>query len=288
MNPPLPAELENDLGAVQLLEFDKILEQIAGVALCPISVEQIRALRSLNEADQIQRRLDELTEMRAVLDYDEHFPLSSLPDLRPALQHLRIANRSLEIRQLVELAQFLAGARRVRGYLSARREKYSLLAEIAQPLTPLQDVEAAIENAINVTDGSIKDSASPVLARLRKEIRRATVEARERLQSIVKKLAARDMLQEEVITFRDGRLVLMLKDEYRHRVPGLVHDESASGRTLFVEPMESVEMNNRIRQLQSAEREEIERILLELSNRLRLHLPQVQENLTRLVQLDII
>jgi DNA mismatch repair protein MutS2 len=288
MNLPPPAKLENDFGAVQLLEFDKILEQIAGVALCPISVEQIRALRPSNQAGQIQRRLDELTEMRALLDFDENFPLSSLADLRPALQHLRIANRSLEIRQLIEIAQFLAGARRVRGYLLTRRGKYPLLAEIAQPLTPLQDVEAAIENAINVTDGSVKDSASPVLARLRREIRRATAEARARLQSIVKKLAARDMLQEEVITFRDGRLVLMLKDEYRHRVPGLVHDESASGRTLFVEPMESVEMNNRIRQLQSAEREEIERILLELSNRLRLHLPKVQENLTRLVQLDAI
>ncbi|MGH7596294.1 MAG: endonuclease MutS2, partial [bacterium] len=288
MNPPSPAESKNDFGAVQLLEFDKILEQIAGVALCPISVEQIRALQPSNEAGEIQRRLDELTEMRAVLDFDENFPLSALPDLRPALQHLRIANRSLEIRQFIELAQFLACARRVRGYLVARREKYPLLAEIAQPLTPLQDVEAAIENAISFTDGSVKDSASPVLARLRKEIRRATVEARERLQSIVKKLAARDMLQEEVITFRDGRLVLMLKDEYRQRVPGLVHDESASGRTLFVEPMESVEMNNRIRQLQSAEREELERILLELSNRLRLHLPKVQENFTRLVQLDVI
>jgi DNA mismatch repair protein MutS2 len=288
MNPPHPSELENDFGAIQLLELDKILEQIAGVALCPISVEQIRALRPLKEVGQIQRRLDEITEMRAVLDFDEHFPLNTFPDLRPALQHLRIANRSLEIRQLIELAQFLACVRRVRGFLITRREKYPLLAEIAQPLTALQDVETAIENAISFTDSSIKDSASPVLARLRKEIRRATAEARERLQSIVKKLAARDMLQEEVVTFRDGRLVLMLKDEHRHRVPGLVHDESASGRTLFVEPMESVEMNNRIRQLQSAEREEIERILLELSNRLRLHLPKVQENLTRLIQLDAI
>ncbi|MDZ7289201.1 MAG: endonuclease MutS2 [candidate division KSB1 bacterium] len=274
--------------ALSLLELDKILEQIAGVALSPISAEEIRALQPLSDANQIQRNLDEVTEMRAILDFDEIFPLNYLPDLRPAMQHLRIAGRTLEIPQLIELAQFLTNARRVRAYLLARREKYPLLAEIAQQLTPLQEAEAAIENAINFTDGSVKDSASPVLSRLRKEIRRAMLETRERLQGIVKKLAARDMLQEEVITLRDGRLVLMLKDEYRHRVPGLVHDESASGHTVFLEPMESVEMNNRIRQLQSAEREEIERILLELSNRLRLHLPRLQENLKRLVQLDVI
>jgi DNA mismatch repair protein MutS2 len=275
-------------GVIQLLELDKILEQIAAAALSPISAEEIRALPPLADRQQIRNRLDEVTEMRAVLDFDEHFPISNIPDLRPALQHLRIAGRALEIRQLIEFAQFLGGARRVRGYLLARREKYPLLAALAQPLTPAPDLESAIENAISFTDGSVKDSASPVLSRVRKEIRRAMTETRERLQAIVKKLAARDMLQEEIITMREGRLVLMLKDEHRQRVPGLVHDESASGRTLFVEPMESVAMNNRIRQLQSAEREEVERILLELSNRLRLHLPNLQTNLTKLVQLDII
>jgi len=274
--------------AIQLLEFDKILEPIAALALSPISAEEIYALRPLSDRQQIQQRLDELTEMRAVIDYDEHLPLSNIADLRPALQQLRLAGRALEIRQFIELAQFLGCARRVRGYLSARREKYPLLSAIAQPVTPMQDLETAIENAISFTDGSVKDSASPTLARLRKEIRRAMTETRERLQGMLKKLAARDMLQEEVITMREGRLVLMLKDEYRHRVPGLVHDESASGRTLFVEPMESVEMNNRVRQLQSAEREEIERILLELSNRLRLNLAGLQTNLTRLVQIDVI
>lgn len=289
-SPPETAESfdSENLDTLQLLELDKILEPIAEAALSPISVEEIRALRPNLDLVQIQSRLDETTEMRAILDYDEPFPLSPISDLRPALQHLRIVGRALEIRQLIEVAQFLGGARRVRAYLVARREKYPLLAAIAQPVTPMQDIETAIENAISFTDGSVKDSASPVLSRVRKEIRRAMAETRDRLQSLVKKLAARDMLQEEVITMREGRLVLMLKDEYRQRVPGLVHDESASGRTLFVEPMESVEMNNRIRQLQSAEREEIERILLELSNRLRLHLAQLQTNLTRLVQLDVI
>lgn len=274
--------------APQLLEFEKILEQIAGVALSPISAEEIRTLRPLSGRQQIQQRLDEITEMRAVIDYDDPLPLNNTADLRATLQHLRIAGRALDIRQLIDVAQFLGCARRVRGYLAARREKYPLLAAIAQPMTPLQDLETAIENAISFTDGSIKDSASPTLGRVRKEIRRAMTETRDRLQSMLKKLAAADMLQEEVITMREGRLVLMLKDEFRHRVPGLIHDESASGRTLFVEPLESVEMNNRVRQLQSAEREEIERILLELSNRLRMNLAGLQTNLTRLVQIDVI
>ncbi|MDZ7360270.1 MAG: endonuclease MutS2 [candidate division KSB1 bacterium] len=275
-------------GVIELLELDKILEQIAEAALSPIGAEEIRALRPSNDIREIQNRLDEATEMRAILDYDDHFPLTNIPDLRPALQHLRIAGRALEIRQFIDFAHFLGGLRRVRSYLAARREKYPLLAAIAQPLTPLQDIETQIENAISFTDGSVKDSASPVLSRLRKEIRRAMAETRERLQNILKKLAARDMLQEELITMREGRLVLMIKNEYRQRVPGLVHDQSASGRTLFVEPMESVESNNRIRQLQGAEREEVERILLELSNRLRQHLPALQTNLARLVQLDVI
>lgn len=278
----------SDFSAATLLELDKILEQVADFALSPIAAEQIRTLRPLREATSIQKQLDEVAEMRTILDGDEYFPLDYLPDLRLTLQQLRIAGRALETQQLIEVVRFLGCGRRVRSYLLTRREKYPLLASLAQTLTALQDVESAIENAIHFTDATVKDSASPVLARLRKEIRRAITETRERLQKMLKNFAARDMLQEEVITLRDGRLVLMLKDEFRHRVPGIVHDESASGRTAFVEPMESVEMNNRIRQLQSAEREEIERILLALSDRLRLHLPALQANFSGLVHFDIV
>jgi DNA mismatch repair protein MutS2 len=277
-----------DFSAAELLELDKILEHIADFAISPIASEQIRALRPLGDVTGIQSQLDEATEMRFILDGDEYFPLDYLPDLRLALQQLRIAGRALEPQQLIEVARFFGCGRRVRAYLMARREKYPLLASLAQTLTALQDVESAIENAIHFTDGAVKDSASPVLTRLRKEIRRAIADTREQLQKMLKNLAARDMLQEEVITLRDGRLALMLKDEFRHRVPGIVHDESASGRTAFVEPMESVEMNNRIRQLQSAEREEIERILLALSDRLRMHLPALQANFSGLVHFDIV
>ena len=226
--------------------------------------------------------------MRGLLDAGEAIPLSALPDLRPTLKHLQISGRALAARELIELAIFLGVARRTRGFIAARREQCSRLAEIIQTLTNLQNEEHAVESAISFVDGSVKDSASPVLARLRKDITRATAEARETLQAIAKKLASRDMLQESMVTLREGRHVLMLKDEFRHRVEGLIHDESASGKTLFLEPMESVAINNRIRQLQSAEREEIERILLMLSERFRGALPALHENHKRMLQLDVI
>jgi len=271
-----------------LLEFDKILESLASLSVSPMAAEACRALRPLDNAEEIRARLAEAAEMQALLNEGENFPLDALPEVRPALKHLTIAGRFLEPRELVDLALLGATARRVRGFLQKSRDKFPLLFDIASSLMVMQDLEQAVDMAISFTDLTIKDSASPALGRLRKEITRAQTEARDRLRHILKSLADRDMVQEQVITLREGRLVLMLKDEFRQRVPGLVHDESASGRTVFIEPMESVEMNNRIRQLLSAEREEIERVLLALSERFRGRLPQIELNLNVLVRFDVI
>lgn len=272
----------------RLLEFDKILESLASEALSPMASEELRTLRPLDNREIVSLRLLETSEMHALLDRGEHFPLDALPDVRPALKHLTIAGRGLDPRELVDLAMLCTTARGVRIFLEKQREDNPHLCVIASDLVAMPELEQAVAAAISFTDLAVKDTASPALARLRKEIVRAQEAARECLQRIIKTLAGRDMLQEQVITIREGRLVLLLKDEFRHRVPGLVHDESASGRTVFIEPMESVEMNNRLRQLRSAEREEIERILLALSDRFRSRLAHVQLNLEVLVRLDVI
>jgi DNA mismatch repair protein MutS2 len=271
-----------------LLEFDKILEHLAGATMSPMAAEACAAFGPLAGAEEARMRLAEATAMQNLLGAGESFPLGALPDVRPSLKHLAIAGRFLEARELVELASLATMARRVRGFLHANREKFPLLFDIAAGLMIMQDLEQAVEMAISSTDYTVKDSASPALSRLRKEINRAQNDARDGLRRILKSLADRDMVQEQVITLREGRMVLMLKDEFRHRVPGLVHDESASGRTVFVEPLESVEMNNRIRQLLGAEREEIERILLALTERFRLRLPHIEQNLAVLVRFDVI
>jgi DNA mismatch repair protein MutS2 len=274
--------------ALAALEFHKVLQHVAGFTLSPPGAEAVLQLQPLRHLATIQTLLDETSEMRALLDAGEAVPLSALPDVRATLRHLQVSGRALSARELIDLAVFLSVARRTRGFIATRREQCPALAEIIQSMVNLQAEEHAVETAISFVDGSVKDSASPTLARVRKEIARATAEARDTLNRIAKQLASRDMLQENMVTLREGRLVLMLKDEYRHRVPGLIHDESASGKTLFLEPMESVALNNRIRQLQSQEREEIERILLALSERFRSVLPALQENHRRTVQLDVI
>jgi DNA mismatch repair protein MutS2 len=274
--------------AAHALELAKILQHLASHCHSALGAERLLQLLPLPTLAETQTRLDEITEMRGLLDAGETVPIASFPDLRSALQQLQLEGRALEPRELIDLALFLATARRVRGFLLSQRERCPLLHGIVQGIMNLQAEEHAVETAISFVDGSIKDSASPALHRIRKDIVRATSEAREALQRFAKKLAERDMLQENMITLREGRLVLMLKDEYRSRVSGLIHDESASGKTVFIEPMESVALNNRIRQLHSAEREEIERILLELSNRFRQVLPALHANHERMLQIDMI
>lgn len=283
-----PAKPESFAAAASALEFPKVLQHLSAAALSSLGANEILHLQPLPDLPTVQTRLAEVTEMRSLLDFDDAFPISYLPDLSAALQQLRIEGRSLDISALIEVARFSETARRVRQYVLTRREKYPELFKSAQQLTSLQEHERALENALHFTEGTVKDSASPVLARLRKDITRAHAEVRERLERIAKKLAAQEMLREQMITLREGRLVLMLKDEYRRSVPGLVHDHSASGRTVFLEPMESVEINNRVRELQSAEREEIERILMMLSERLRQVLPALEINHAIMIALDVI
>ncbi|MDZ7266599.1 MAG: endonuclease MutS2 [candidate division KSB1 bacterium] len=274
--------------AAAALELPKVLTHAAAAALSAAGAETLLHLQPLPDLPTVQAHLAEVTEMRRLLETEEAFPLSSLPDLRDTLQHLRIPGRTLAIPQLIDIARFSATARRVRHYLLAHREQYPELVRTAQRLTSLQEHERALENALNFTEGTVKDSASPVLARLRREIAHALAEARTRLERIARKLAAQDMLREQMITLREGRLVLMLKEEHRRHVPGLVHDHSASGRTVFLEPMESVESNNRVRELQSAEREEIERILQMLTERLRQVLPALLANHEAMIAIDVI
>lgn len=273
---------------VQLLEFDKIAAALRERATSALGRERLDAIEFSHDRKVVQRRLDEVTELRQLLDSDEGFPLDQVWDLRPALRRASAPGTYLGPEELLQISQTVACARRVRRYLGERRDRSPALWDWANRLQSFHDIEVQVENAIDPSTFEVKSGASTKLRRIRSRIVDTEEEMRHRLSSMVKALSGKDVLQEEVVTLREGRFVLPVRSEHRNRVPGLIHDQSATGQTLFVEPFEAVELNNRLRQLRAEERQEIVRILTALTDLVRAHAEGLQVDVEVLGELDAI
>ncbi len=274
--------------SAQTLELDKVLAVIAGHALTPMAAEAIQALPVLREPDAINSQLRKTTDCRALLDRGERLPLEHFENCEPLLAFLKIEGRTLNAEQLVALARVARLARIVRRFCAEKRERLGPLWEIGRELAALKSFEQAIEKAIDFQTGEILDGASPELRRIRKSIETTRQKVRGSLQQTLKKAASKDMLQEQLVTMREGRLVIMVKGEFRRKINGIVHDQSATGQTAFVEPIETVELNNKVRTLEAEERAEIERILRNLSEQAREVRAELGQNYRILVELDMI
>lgn len=272
--------------AAEALELPKVLELVARHVVASPARSRIFGLPIFDDPAAIRQELELVSECRDILDRGDDLPLEPVEELDSVLDRLRIPGTVLPPEALVELARVARVARQCKRYFAEHSQAFPRLQDRFHLLCAVSQFEKQVANAIDPVSFAILDSASPTLRRIRRDIESATEEARSRLQQILKKLAARDMLQEQLITVREGRLVLMVKDEYRRKIPGIVHDESASGQTLFLEPMETVEINNRIRRLQIQERQEIERILAALTDLAREHLESLQTNYHLLLDLD--
>jgi DNA mismatch repair protein MutS2 len=272
----------------QLLEFDKILAQLKQLAISAMASERFDELQIICDRAAIERALTETTELRAILDHDSLFPLQQLWDTRDDLQSAAIEGNYLKPEALLRVAENLRASWQVRSFLHHRRASYPNLWRRAETITNFKHLEAEIHAKIDPQSRAVRDSASPKLNQIRKEIARHAEQVRRILESQFKAYSQRGFLQDDVVTFREGRLVLPVKIENRERVKGLVHGHSASGATLFIEPFEAVEINNDIHRLRGEEALEIERILRALTAAIRAELPGIQQNLAALVHLDFV
>ncbi len=270
----------------QSLEFTRIREEVEKEALSEPGKELARALTILHDPELIDLQLNWSAEMATLLQYDDPFPLSDMRDSRAAIRKIAHEGSQLTVEELADFYMNLVGVRKVAHYLRSRNTKYPGLSKFLPRLHPFRDLEKVIEHAIDVHSLEVKDHASAELAQIRRELAHSADRVRKRMAAIVE--SHKDWLQDTVITMREGRLVLPLKEEFRGRIPGLIHDHSATGATLFVEPLEIIEMNNRIRELHLKEKREIARILRELTSLLRVHLFDLEENLDALATLDFI
>lgn len=245
------------------LELDKILDLVANEATCDDAAAEVRSIEPAKTAAEARLLLEE-TDAAFVLM--AKFGGPSFRDLKNVSNPLRRAQAggSLGMRELLDVAGTLRSIRALQSWHDKSAGMKIALSDRFSVLTPNKYLEEKIFTCI-VSEEEMADAASPALATIRRKIRNASARARDQLDKLVHSQAHQKHLQESIITQRGGRYVVPVKAEFRGEVPGLVHDTSASGATVFVEPMSVVDANNEIRVLQSEELEEINRILRELS-----------------------
>ena len=246
----------------QTLELPAVMELLAAEAVSEPAKELVRTLSPSIHAEEIRRRLAETTAAKDLMVYKGSPAFSGLRDIRGALARADMGG-ILNTRELLQIAGVLTAARAVRSYgMSA--EKSSCLDSLFNTLQANRFLEDKIIASIPAED-EIADAASSELADIRRKMRAAAARVRDSLQKIISAPSMAKFLQDPIITTRSDRFVVPVKAECKGSVPGLVHDVSASGATLFVEPMAAVKANNEIRELKAREKAEIERILAELS-----------------------
>ena len=209
-------------------------------------------------------------------------------EIRPQLKRASMAG-VLSIAELMAIGTFAYVCRKVKNYAKKenKTEVYERLDEYFDLIVPLDKLEHEINRCI-LSETEIADDASPGLRSVRKEIKISNDRVKDHLNSVISSSAYRNMLQDFVITIRNDRYCVPVKAEYRNSFPGMIHDQSNTGSTLFMEPLSVIQLNNKIKELQAKEKEEIEKILLELSDMVTAHAISIEANLELLTQLDFI
>jgi DNA mismatch repair protein MutS2 len=274
--------------ALSVIEFPRTLALIAERAVSALGAERVRELTPMTDREPIERELARVAAVRSLLSAEEPWTLYGVPDARAALTRLRVEGASLSASDLLVIGALLRASRLTRD--SFRGEKISpvataVLAEQRDALIADKTNEATIEKTVD-DEGQIRDEASSALKKIRRELRGSQGELIKVLERAMAKLEPHQRVADMSVTVRNGRYVIPVRREAQGAVGGIVHDASATGGTLFVEPPAAVEAGNRIRELQLEEGEEIDRILAEVTGRLRPQREAMQTSLEALVVLD--
>ena len=258
-----PASFEQKIG------FDRLREQVE--ALCTMNAARtlLAGETFTTSVPEIERRLSLADEMRLLLDMEHDFPGGDYPDTDHLTAKLRVEGTFLDADEAVVLRRALALVGEIVAFIGARQQHYSALAARTRGVESFPDIVRRID-AIVDRFGEVRDSASPELAEIRRAIREREGQAAKRLQQVLAAAKSAGIVEADAqLSVRDGKTVIPVSAANKRKLDGFIHDESATGRTFYVEPVEVVELNNELRELEYAERREIVRILTELTDSLR-------------------
>lgn len=269
---------------LRVLEFNKIKDMMKPLALSDSARELIDRLEPTSDLSTAGLWQQETEEAYVILTYIGSHPLTAFEDVRPYLRLAQIGS-TLSMKALLAIASFMRAGRMARAALVTDRDNTPYITGLAGGLSSFRQLEEDIDAAI-ISEDEMSDHASAELYDLRRRIRTANDKIRERLNSYIHNPNTQKYLQDYIITVRNGRYVIPVKAECRGSVPGLIHDQSATGATLFIEPMAIVEINNDLKELMGKEKQEIERILMSFTQQIAPDCDSLRSNLEILSQLD--
>ena len=276
--------------ALKTLEYNKIIDKLVTFAGSELGREKCKSLLPVTDLSEIRRSQHETSDALTRVLRKGSLSFSGLKDIRASIMRLEVGS-VLGMGELLQVSSVLNVALRVKSYgrsegseeetaIDSLTERFSLL----EPLSPLNN---EIKRCI-LSEEEMSDDASPTLRHIRRSIKLTNDRVREQLNTIVNASSNQTMLQENIVTMRNGRYCLPVKAEYKSQFNGMVHDQSSSGSTLFIEPMAVVKLNNELRELAVKENDEIERILAELSNQAGEYCQELKDDITILTELDFI
>ena len=278
----------------QKIGFDQIRQLLKEKCLSTLGEERVTDMAFSDRFSEVEERLDQVTEFVRILQEEDNFPAQYFFDVRPSLKRIRVEGMYLDEQELFDLRRSLETIRDIVRFLQKSEDEeentspYPCLKRLAGDITVFPQLIGKIKGILSPY-GKIKDNASAELARIRRELASTMGSISRSLNSILRNAQSEGVVDKDVApTMRDGRLVIPVVPALKRKIKGIVHDESASGKTVFIEPAEVVEANNRIRELEGDERREIIRILMEFSNLLRPSIPDVLLSYEFLAEIDFI
>ena len=274
-------------GVLRALEFDRIVAVVTGLAVTSTGRDRLAQLRPMTDAAAVTAAQRATTEGARFLVDHPGFPLRAPSDLDAIITALGVEGRALEPMRLFGLAEYLESIEQTRSSVRNAGPSFPILNSLVETVASFKGEIADVRRKIEPS-GEVADHASPALASIRERLRRQKTRLRSTLDSFLRGRETAKYLQEQVVTDRNGRYVLMLRAEHRGAIPGIVHGGSASGASLFVEPLETVEINNEIVALEEQEAEEVRRILLELTDHFRGRPADLSRTLDVATELDVI
>lgn len=270
------------------IKFDKIRQLIKNYCSSDMGKELTDAMSFTAEPHLLEEKLTETREFMSILLEENEFPDTHFRDARPFLQKIRIEGLFLEIAEMVSLKNSLETLSAILRFFRTKEERYRLLCSKAETIFQFPLILQHLDSIVS-KHGTIKDSASPELSNLRRELQKKQAGISKRMQSLLQQAQSEGWAdRESSIAIRDGRMVIPIPSAYKRKINGIVHDESATGKTSYIEPTEIVETNNEIRELELEEKREINRILRKFADELRPHIDELLPAYDFLAYIDFV